>query len=560
MVKVAAKMKLKNRYRHLKRLQEIINTLTKFGLGQLVATLGLQDRIGWFQGSGEINAEPVEMPTRIRMALEELGPAFIKLGQLLSTRSDLIPASIVEQLQILQDQVEGVTFEEILVILEQELGRPWAEVFQELESQPLAAASIGQVHSGRLITGEDVVVKIQRPGVQKKIKVDLEILLDLAKLVENRTQWGRFYKVSDLAREFVVSIQEETDYLVEGRNAEHIGGNFQNRPEVKTPKVYWDFTSNKVLVMEKVSGLKVSDKEELQKAGIDCHLVAHRLARAVFTMIYIDGIFHGDPHPGNILITPDHTVVFLDFGLVGRLDEILKDRLGSLALSIVRKDAQSIADQLIEIGQARSKVNRLLLGKSIAKLMYQYYELPLSRLKLGQIMQEMLQMAYQYKIQIPSEITLLAKTLVTLEGIVHNLDDQISIIELAEPFAKRIILERYKPSKVKKRLIRHGLDIYNTGLALPKKINTILDKLEDGELVLGLHHRYFQDYMNQLNSISNRLAFSIVIAALIIGSSLLARTQESYVLSRLPIAEIGYVVAVILGFSLVFSILRSRRF
>lgn len=560
MVKVAAEVKLKNRYRHLKRLQEIMNTLTKFGLGQLVASLGLQDRFGWFHNAKEGNPEPVEMPMRIRMAIEELGPAFIKLGQLLSTRSDLIPQPIIDQLQRLQDQVEGVGFEQILVVIEKELGRPWSEVFQELDSQPLASASIGQVHGGRLVSGEEVVIKVQRPGVQRKIKVDLEILLDLAKMVEERTQWGRFYKVTDLVSEFVAAITDEIDYLVEGRNADHIRQNFKNKPEVKVPKIYWEFISSKVLVMENVTGLKVSDKVELRNAGLDAQLIAHRIASSVFTMIFIDGFFHGDPHPGNILITRDHTVVFLDFGLVGRLDEALKDMLGSLAMSIVRKDSQRIADQLIEIGQARSKVDRYVLAKSISKLMHQYYELPLAKLKLGQILQEMLHMAYHYKIKIPAEITLLAKTLVTLEGIVHNLDDQISIIELAEPFAKHLVKERYKPSKVKKRLIREGLDLYSTSLALPKKLNIILDKLEDGELVLGLHHRYFEDYMHQLNSISNRLAFSIVLAALIIGSSVIARTQSSYFLNRLPIAEIGYVVAVIIGFWLIFSILRSRRF
>ncbi|MDA8235849.1 MAG: AarF/ABC1/UbiB kinase family protein [Clostridia bacterium] len=552
-------MVLRTRYRHLARLKEVINTLAKHGLAHLV------DYTGWGQGIWRPMKRETEEgfqstpAQRLRIALEELGPTFVKLGQLLSTRPDLLPSEYIEQFERLQDQVQPVPFEEIIKVLEAEVGLSYDQFFFHLDHQPLASASIGQVHRGTLQSGEDVVVKIQRPGIEQIIKTDLEILFDLARLVEARTKWGKFYKVMDMAEEFARAIREETDYTIEGRNADRLAANFAHDKLVVIPKVIWEHSGSKVLVMEYVESVKINDFAALEKADYNKEQIARNLANGLFKQIYIHGFFHADPHPGNLGVLPRERILFMDFGMMGRIDEDLKDKFVLMVLAVVRQDVNSIVELLLAIGKAHGKVNRGQLKKDIGNLMHRYYNLPLSELRIGDILNEMFSMAFKYQIRVPVEVTLVAKTLVTLEGILPQLDPKISILELAEPFGKVLVKNRYSPTKLKKLFISNIAELLGFFNHLPRRWDNIMTIIEEGELKIELEHRNLNKFLLRMNIISNRLAFSIIIGSLVIGSALIAKDNANSLLWKFPVAELGFMVAVVMGLWLLISILRSGR-
>ncbi|MHB8172516.1 MAG: ABC1 kinase family protein [Thermincolia bacterium] len=553
-------MVLRTRYRHLARLKEVLNTLAKHGFAHLI------DYTGWIEGirgrQSNQKGEEVGQLTpaqRLRIALEELGPSFVKLGQLLSTRPDLLPSEYIEQLERLQDQVQPIPFEQIKEVLEAELGLPYRQFFASLDQQPLASASIGQVHRGRLLSGEEVVVKIQRPGIEQIIKTDLEILFDLTRLVEARSKLGKFYKLVDMAEEFARAIREETDYTIEGRNADRLANNFGKDPNVVVPKVIWEHSGQKVLVMEYVESIKINDIAALDAGGYNKEQIARNLANALFKQIYIHGFFHADPHPGNLGVLSGNRILFMDFGMMGRIDEELKDKFVLMVLAVVRQDVNSIVEFLLDIGKAHGKVKRGQLKKDISTLMHNYYNLPLGDLRIGDILNEMFSKAYKYQIRVPVEVTLVAKTLVTLEGILPQLDPEISILELAEPFGKTLMKEKYSPVKLKKLFLSNLAELLGFINHLPRRWDNLMNIIEEGELKVELEHRNLNKFLLKMNIISNRLAFSIIIGSLVIGSALIAKDNSNSLLWRFPVAELGFVIAVIMGLWLIISILRSGR-
>ncbi|MHB1167530.1 MAG: ABC1 kinase family protein, partial [Carboxydocellales bacterium] len=391
---------LRARYRHVLRFREIGEILTKHGLGQLLDLLQRGEAHIFHRPTGE-GKTILSFGQRFRRALEELGPTFVKLGQLLSTRPDLLPPELFLELEHLQDMVHPISFSQVKMVLETELGMEYQKVFDYIDEEPLGAASIGQVHRGRLTTGEEVVIKIQRPGIEGNVKTDLEILFDTARLVQAKTKWGAFYQVVDMVEEFANSIKEELDYTIEGRNADRFYGNFANDPTVKFPKVFWEFSSSRVLIMEYLAGIKINNFTALKEKGYNLSRVAKNTATAIFRQIYIHGFFHADPHPGNLAVTEGETVIFMDFGQVGRLEDDLRAKLVGLVLAVVRQDSQAIVELLLEIGEAHESVDKSKLSKDINRLMNNYYDLPLRQLKLGNVLQEMLQMAFVYQIKVP---------------------------------------------------------------------------------------------------------------------------------------------------------------
>lgn len=549
---------LRARYRHILRFREIGEILTKHGLGQLVDFLqrGEANVFNRKKGDGKT---VLSLPQRFRRALEELGPTFVKLGQLLSTRPDLLPPELILELEHLQDRVQPLPFEQVKEVLEAELGVGYLEVFAYLEEEPLGAASIGQVHRGKLSTGEEVVVKIQRPGIKRVIETDLEILFDAARLVQSRTKWGAFYRVVDMVEEFANSIKEEVDYTIEGRNADRFAGYFSGDPTVRFPKVFWEFSSPRVLTLEYVAGIKINNFTALKEQGYNLSAVARHAANAIFKQIYIHGFFHADPHPGNLAVLEGETIFFMDFGQVGRLDDELRTKLVSLVLAVVRQDSRAIVDILLEVGKAHETVSKNKLLKDINRLMVKYYDLPLRQLKLGDVMREMLQMAFVYQIRVPAEITLLAKTLVTLEGLVKQLDPTVSIVDLAEPFGRVLLREKFSPHRLKRFFVNNAYDLFSQLLRLPRRLDSLVNQIERGQLKVQLEHQKYHEFVDKITQASNRLAVSIIVAAIIMGTSMLALKAEKSILWRFPIAEIGFIAAVIMGFWLLISISRSGR-
>jgi ubiquinone biosynthesis protein len=347
-------------YRHVRRYQEMLNILVKNGFSFLIERLDLPGQTLYHRfrrGKPSQEQEMSNLPGRITQVLKELGPTFIKLGQLLSTRADLLPQEYLQELARLQDRVTPVPMAEIESIILQEVGRPISDVFAEFDPRALASASIGQVHRAKLVSGEDVVVKIQRPGIARLIKVDLEILGDIAKIIEQRTQLGKLQNITGMLTEFRISLLEELDFSLEGRNAEILKKNMQEDTRIYIPDIFWDYTKQRVLVMEYVEGVKITGREEIIAAGYDPQLIAETLVNAMIRQVYVDGFFHSDPHPGNLAVLPGNKIVFMDFGQVGYLDEEMREKAADIVLAMVRHDIDAVLKGLLRIGIIRGEPN-----------------------------------------------------------------------------------------------------------------------------------------------------------------------------------------------------------
>jgi ubiquinone biosynthesis protein len=552
---------LVKRYRHLARYREIANVLSRHGFGYLFDQAGLRDLLHRKNMAEGVDRQgKLTAPQRLFSAINELGPTFIKMGQIISTRPDLIPWPYMEQLEKLQDMVPPFPFEQVEEICIQELNKNLAQVFVGFESQPIASASIAQVHRAQLLTGESVVIKVQRPGIQRIIETDMEILFDLARLLEARTVWGRHYGLVDIVEEFAESLRAELDFTSEGRNADRFYNLFAQDATVTIPKVYWEYSTRQLLVMEYIDGIKMSSTDQLRKAGYNLQLVGRNFVNAILKQIYIFGFFHSDPHPGNLSVLPGDNVVFMDFGQVGRIDESTRDKAVNLVLAMVRYDVDAVMRGLLDIGVVRRKVNRSALRRDLNRLQQKYYGLPMSQIDVGVALQELVDISYRYEIKIPAEFALAIKCLVTSEGVLQQLDPKISLLELAEPFAKKIVRQRLAPKELQRTLVRSVLELWDVAHRVPKQLENVLGLVEEGELKVQLEHQNLHRFSMRLNMIANRITLSILIGSLIVGSSLIVNRVPGSILSRLPIAEIGYLVAAAMGFWLVVSIVRSGRF
>lgn len=547
-----------NGYRHIQRYRQIINVISKHGLGHLLDFIGLKSHLR-FRGRQIKSPAHLSTAHRIRMVLEELGPAFIKLGQLLSIRPDLLPPNYLIHLQRLQEQVTPVSFDKVKEIIESELQQPLSAVFAEIEPNPIAAASIGQVHSGRLLTGEAVVVKVQRPGVKKIVTTDLEILGDIARFLESRTEWGRSYNIVGLIDEFSRTIRDELDYTVEAGNADRFAKNFQNDPSVRFPKVFWRYSTRQILVLETVAGIKINDLADGGELEVNKRMAAKNLVNAILKQLLIDGFFHADPHPGNILLAPNGAILFLDFGMVGRLDNWMRERLVFLMLNLIGENVANIVDILMEIGDIKGDANRKVLQHEIFYLFDKYYHRPLNRIHIGTALHELLSLAWSYRFKFPKELYLIARCLFLLESTVSKLTPECSLLELSRPLGAKLLREQLSWRHLSKTSLTLFQNWLLFSLELPDRLKNFLRSAEKGELKLILEHQYFDSFITKLNLIGNRLSFSLIIAAIIIGSSLIAQQTQLALFGSFPIAEAGFVVAVLMGVWLLISIIRSGK-
>lgn len=547
-----------NHYRHIQRYRQIINVVSKHGLGYLLDLTGLKNPL-------RFSKKPINRPAypstavRVKMVLEELGPTFIKLGQLLSMRPDLLPPDYLTQLEKLQERVTPVNFEQIRQIIENDLKLPLADLFSQIDSNPIAAASIEQVHSACLLTGEAVVVKVQRPGVKKLVKVDLEILEDIANFLESKTEWGRIYNISGLVDEFSRTIRDELDYTIEADNAERFAKNFNGDPTVCFPKVFWRFSTNQVLVLETVSGIKINDFNILEASGISKTTVTRNLVNSILKQLLSDGFFHADPHPGNIMIAKNGAILFLDLGMVGRLNIWLRERLGFLLLNLVQENVTNIVDIVVEIGDIKGHNNRNAIRHEIYYLFDKYYHRPLNRIQIGNALRELLGLALRYRFKFPKEMSLIARCLFLLESTVSKLTPDSSLLELSRPFGAKLIREQFEWRHLSKIGSGYLQDWLFLSLDLPVRLKNIVRTTEDGELKLNLEHKNFDNFITKMNLIGNRLSFSLIIAAIIVGSSLIAQQTNLALFGSFPIAEAGFIAAVLMGIWLLISIIRSGK-
>ena len=551
-------------YRHMNRYRQIITVLFKYGFGDLVDRLhvGQYLEIG-MQMVSKKRRERVEKFTRserLRMALEELGPTFVKMGQILSSRPDLIPVEFIEELSKLQDNVPPFPFSKAREIIEAELTSPIDGIFQKFEETPLAAASIGQVHRAQLKTGEDVIVKVQRPDIRATIEVDLEILLHLATLIERHIEEWEIHRPTRVVEEFARSLEKEIDYTIEASNAERFARQFIGNSLVYVPRIFMETTTKQVLTMEFIDAIKVSEIDKLDNEGLDRSIIASRGADLILEQVFKHGFFHADPHPGNIFIMPDNVICYLDFGMMGRVDRYAREHFADIVYGYVRRDESKIVDAILKVVEWDREPDRRVLERDMSDFVESYLYKPLKELHVGDIFQKLLELITTHGLRLPPDIFLMIKAMAQVEGLGLVLDPDFDMTERAAPFIKRIKLERLSPKRVMDDFLESGGDLVQLLKDIPGELRTILKQLRQGKASIISEHRGLENVISGLDRSSNRIASSLIISSLIIGSSLIIRTKIGPFLFGFPILGlVGISIAGIFGIGLLISILRSGR-
>jgi ubiquinone biosynthesis protein len=557
--------RLKRGYKNINRLRQIINILIEYGFDYFVKQLGLiklptkSEKILKLKPS-KIDQTP--LPMRVRLTLEELGPTFVKLGQILSTRPDIIPLKYIKELEKLQDEVPPYSYDLVVQMVQKELGANVSELFQSFDEKPFAAASLGQAH--KAILKEDkvkVVVKVQRPDMEKIIETDLDILFYLTRLAERYIPESRLYDPVGVAEEFAKTIRMELDYGTEGRNAERFRKNFKEDKTVYVPKVYWELSSKYILTMEYIEGIKINHLKELDKAGYNRKKLAENGAKAFMKQMLIDGFFHADPHPGNILVMENEIIGFMDFGMMGKIDKESREKYIDLLIAVLEYDSNKTLAGMLELGfTSQETIDTRSLKMDIADILDQYYDKTLKEIKLGEFITQLVQISIKYHIKMPAELTLLGKSLITIEGIGLALDPDFNLTEIAKPYVKDIILERKSPQHLLLKLSNDLSEFYNLMFLIPKQLSKTLKKMEEGIFKLELQHRGLENLINALDKATNRLSYSLILVAIIIGSSLIMQTDKGPQFMGFPvIGVIGFLISGILGLGLVIMILRSGK-
>jgi len=553
-------------YRNIRRYRHIINVLIKYGLGDLVERLNLGTyvevgrRIITFKRREQHEIVKLTRAKRLVLLLEELGPTFIKVGQFLSTRPDLMPPEYVKELKKLQDEVPSFGFDEVKAQIESELNSPMEDIFLEFDEKPIAAASIGQAHTARLKNGDKVVVKIQRPGLKKIVNADIDILIGLATLAEKHIAEAELYDPVGVVKEFARTLYKEMDFTRECHNMERFAINFPDDEGFCVPKVYWELTCEKVLTMEYIDGIKVSELGILEEAGLDKKIIAKRGADIFLKQVLIHGLFHGDPHPGNIFVVKDNTICLLDYGIVGRIDDQTRNQITRLIISIIRKDIEGIVKVFIKIGVIDVKIDLRELRTDLLEFTERYYRIPLKRLDIGIIVNDLFEIIHRHRIRIPPNLTLLAKALALMEGVGRELDPDFDMIEHSTPFIKKMIRQRMSPKYLTKSLSKTLNEYEELFTILPKDTIELLEKMKKDQLTIGFQHKGMEKFISTLDKSTNRLSFSIIIVALIVGSSLIMQLDKGLLFLGLSVFGLfGYSIAGILGLWLAINILRSGR-
>lgn len=551
-------------YRHLNRYRDILGVLFRYGFGDIIETLKIEQYIEiGLQMISRKNREQIEKlsrPERVRMAVEELGPTFIKLGQILSTRPDLVPLEYSRELSKLQDHVPPFSFEEVETIITEELGGTPEDLFDHFESEPLAAASIGQVHRARLPDGDEVVVKVQRPGIRKIVEVDLEILLHLASLMERHVAEMEVQRPTRIVEEFARSLEKEIDYTIEAYHTERFARQFLGDHTVYVPKVYRDYNSSRVLTIEYVEGIKVSKIEALKNNGCNLRTLAENGADLVMKQIFVHGFFHADPHPGNIFILSDNIICFLDFGMMGRIRQDEREDFTDFVTSLAGRNERKIMESVLRLTAYDNDPDREKLERDLMYLLEEQVYGRQGKLEMGRLFQKLIETVSTHGLTIKPDLYLMMKALGTIEGIAKMLDPGFNILTQAEPFVRKIQEERMSPQRIARDMMEVGTELMQLGREIPGEVRSILKQARAGKMKIEFGHSGLEPLINTHNRSTNRLVFAIVLAALIVGSSLVVLSEIPPRWHDIPlIGLVGFILAGIIGFSLLISMLRRRK-
>jgi ubiquinone biosynthesis protein len=549
-------------YRHFSRYRQIIAVLFKYGFEDILGSFKIDKYLEVFLQM--ISAKRKELLKkyskfeRARMALEELGPTFIKLGQALSMRPDFISIEFIDELAKLQDCVPPFSFSEIKEIVKSELDVKIEDVFEYFDKAPIASASIGQVHKARLKDGREAAVKVQRPGMDKLVAVDLGIMFHLADLIGNNIEEIAFIRPVKIVEEFARTIAKELDYNIEADHMERFSKSFVDDPAIHIPKVYREFTTRRVLTMEFIDGIKPSDLTALDKAGIDKQLITHRGADLLLKQIFDNGFFHSDPHSGNIFILPGNVIALLDFGQVGTVDKQSKEDFVDLIESVVQQNAFKATRQLLKITYWDKKPDTRLLEREVSDFIGNHLYKTLKDLNINQLIHDLLHMMTRHQLRIPPDIFLMMKALATIEGIARKLDPEFDMIAQVTPFIRQIKLDRLKPPRIADDLYNLSGELIEFIKHFPNDMMEISRLIREQKLYLKMDEKSMEQIQLTQNKIGNRISIAIILAALIIGSSVVIYAKTPPTIAGVSFFGLtGYIISVIIGLWLAWSIFKA---
>jgi ubiquinone biosynthesis protein len=545
--------------RNIGRTSEIVTVLLNHGFGDLVDRIGLRNF--WYRWCRLFSRKPPEplkhlvLVERIRMTLEKLGPTFIKFGQVMSTRPDLVPPGMLVELKKLQEGCPPFPSEQAIAQLESELGQSVDQLFASFDREPLAAGSLGQVHRARHLNGTPLAVKIRRPTAVRDVERDLTLMHEIAILLERNVHEARIFDPVGLVNHFARSIRRELNFAREGRTMDEFRRLFKNDATLYVAEVFWELTTDAVLTMEFVEGYRIDELDRLTSSKQNPSEIAANGARIFMKQAFEFGVFHGDPHPGNLRILPDGTLCLLDYGMIGMLDRKTREHLVDLLLAITQKDVDAAMKLVLQIGEPSREVDRPLLQVDLRDFVTNYYGIELDRLNVGNVLSDFVAILSNHAIRCPGTLMLLIRCLVTLEGVGHSIDPAFNLAEQLQPFVEQIVRDRYSPSRMAERFMAESQHLLGYAHDLPGHINRTLRKLSQDDLRIQLEHRNLDHFILELERSSNRLVVGMVIAALIVASALIISKGASTIWVTMPI----YVVSSLLAMWLVYGIFRSGR-
>lgn len=550
---------MKINYKNIKRYKEILHILIKYGFGFAVEKLNM-DHVAYKIPITKPNEELQYMTTgeRIRKAFEELGPTYVKLGQILSTRNDIFDQDIIDELSKLRDNVEVFSTDIAKEIFVSETKLNIEDVFKEFNEVPIAAASIGQVYEAKLYSGEDVIIKIQRPNIERTIKADLEILQSGASILndivkENETNFEK------ILEEFKVQLLRELDYNFEAINAMKFYEIFKDSEEVYIPKIYSEYTTKRVLVMEKIIGVKLSDISKIKKFGWDTDNISKIGVKALFKQVFECGFFHADPHPGNIFVLNSNCISYIDFGMIGIVDKKTFNSLNNIVLAAVQKNADKIIFLLEDMGITKTTVDKDALKLDLLYLLHYYYDVPLDKISLSDILNEIFMFFRKYNIAMPTELTTLAKTIITLEGTARELNPNFTVYSIGQEFIRYYYNNRLNPKALFDSSKDSIEDIYLDLKTIPKQLRVILKNIEKNNIKIHIDDIKAPKLEEQLSDLTTNISLSLVLASLVVGSSLIIASpniEQSVWIRYLALA--GFLVSFVLGLTLVITIFKAK--
>lgn len=537
--------------RDLPRYRQILATLVRYGYQDVVAALHLEGIVRPIERVALGETPELDRPRRIRMVCEDLGPTFVKFGQLLSTRPDLLPESYINELALLRDDVRPFPSEQAEEILVQEYGRPLEDCFASFESTPTASASISQVHRAVMFDGRTIALKIRRPDIQKIVNADLDILKNLAQLAERHLPALAVYRPLSLAREFERSLKRELDFTVELRTMRRCWRQFKNDPTAHIPFTVDEFSTPQVIAMEFIEGVGVNDLDGIRRLGLEPAKVAITGARVLIRQIFEFGFFHADPHPGNLRVLPGGVIAPLDYGMFGQLDARTRERISDLLFGLMDEDVDRVLRSLEALDVRGEQADPAALRRDVADIVHAYGELTLDTINLSVLLRELVGVIRANRLRIPPDLVLLIRSLVLIEGTGRRLDPHFDIARELEPFLRRLTFRRYHPMRLLRQSARAAEDFQRIAMLLPELLSQSLESIQRGELNVKFDLQGFERLVRQLTRASNTLAMGIVISGLLVSSSLILRVGSP------SLAYFGYALGLVLSLWLAWNMFRK---